>query len=72
MTPLAYYLEALDARVNVSIIDLYGSAILTGCKPLYAVLADSAFILKYRNYDVQSVDISKVDEVMNVYIRITK
>ena len=71
MTPLIYFLQALDARVYVSIIDPYADKFLTDRTPLYNVLADKAFIDKYRAYDVKEVRIAKAtDGIMTVYIEI--
>lgn len=71
MTPLMYYLDALDARVYVTIIDPYADVFLTDRTPLYNVLADKEFIKKYRAYDVKDVRIAKAsDGIITVYIEI--
>ena len=70
MTPLIYYLEALDARVYVTIVDLHEKTYLVGHRPLYDILANGRFINKYRNYSVQSVDMSKVDGQLTVFLRV--
>ncbi len=72
MTPLIYLLEALDARVYVSIIDPYADKFLTDRVPLYTVLADKEFIEKYRAYDVREIRVAKAsDGKSTVYIEIT-
>ena len=72
MTPLIYYLEALDARVYVTIIDLREGKFLVDYTHLYSVLADKEFIKRYWDYNVQSVDISRIEEELRVYIRIAQ
>ena len=73
MTPLIYLLDVLDARAYVSIIDTTADEFVTKTRmPLYDFLANHGLVAKYRAYDVQDVDISKVDGTPTVYIRIAK
>jgi len=70
MTPLIYYLEALDARVYVTII---ADKFLTDRTPLYRVLADKAFIDKYSTYDVKETRIARADDgILTVYIEVER
>jgi hypothetical protein len=68
MTPLIYFLNTFDARVNVTILDKYADKFITDKAPLYTVLANTQFIAEYGTSNAELRAISTVEGEYIVYI----